>query len=144
MTEDGIQKEIPFEEWQGMMADGVAETLDNFELFDEQINFDPATLISDQDDRTWRQLNEKERQWLIDEISRAYGFNRRNEVKLNSYTIEAPKADDVTWKGKAKVNVFETHRTKLSNMAFHEITWPEGDVEIVIAPKDAEIGNNNR
>jgi hypothetical protein len=136
VTEFG--KEVLSEEWKDRMSEGVKNTLDNYELF-ERINFAPLSLIEDFDDRRWDQLSKEERDWVTSEIFFRYGFNRRNEIVVAEYEFDAPKEKGVTWKGTAKVKVYETHRSKLENMYLHEITRPGAEVEYMIAPKDARL-----
>lgn len=130
--------EILSVEWKEKMQDGMKDALDNYELFG-RINFSPDTLTEGYDDRTWSELEDEEREWVMKELFYGNQFDRQSDIVVNEYKFKAPKGEGVTWKGTASVKVYETHHSKLEDMYLHEITIPGKVVEYVIAPKDVEL-----
>jgi hypothetical protein len=127
-------------DWQLAMREGIEEAFQNYEQF-ELINASPISVAPDyyDDDREWEELNDAERKFLNDELFRFFGFSPETLIEVDSYNFKAPEHETVKWKGKAKVTVYETKRSKLENMYVHKIERPKVEPEYTIAPKDFRI-----
>jgi hypothetical protein len=116
------------------------EAFQNYELF-ELINPAPASIAPEHfdDDRGWMELNDTERKFLNKELFRIFGLREDLLIEVDSYTFESPEGEGVTWKGEAKVTVYETQRSKLENMYVHKIERKNVEDEYTVAPKEFRI-----
>ncbi len=128
----------PSLDWTQSVTEAISYTFENLELYDFQINFDPATILGDKDSRMLDELSEAERRWINREVFRIYSIRLENCVKKYEYQFSSPEG--ASWKGVAKVRVLDTPRSSLENIYLHEITWP-GVVEpgYMIAGKDFRL-----
>ena len=135
MTEQKTSKEGELLEWQDMLRRGVEDVIANYGEVLETIYFDPFTVSAGEDERTWNDISDQEREWILKELFYKNSFDRQNNIVVGTYSFSAPDDPETTWHGKAVVEVFETKRSKLDNMYLHEIRRPKCPVEYVVAPK---------
>ncbi len=132
-----VEKELSLE-WKQSITDGIEMTLENFELFETAITFDPISLTEGKDERVFDQLNGSERLWINRELFRIYSIRLDNAKFVDGYQFSAP--EEASWKGVAKVRILEILRSKLENLYLHEITRPgTKEVEYMIATKDFRL-----
>ncbi len=133
--EEQSQEQEVTREWQETIRTGIAESLDNYELFG-QVNLSPVTLTSGDDERTFAELSDAERKAAEAELFKAIGFNPKKPVEIGMYAFEAP--EDAEWKGTAIARVYKTRRAK-EDMFLHRIAYEHGEVEYMVAPKDFRL-----
>jgi len=99
--------------------------------------FDPFTVSAGKDPRTWDELTEAERGWILKDLFYRNHLDRHNDVLISEYTFE--NTSESTWKGVATVRVYKTKMSAFDNVYVHEIERPNCPTEYVVAPKEHRI-----
>lgn len=136
MTEKQRPEEIRLIDWESNMRQGIEDAIANYEMF-EIITFDPYTVTAGEDPRTWDEISENERQWILKDLFYRNHLDRQNEVLVDEYTFK--NTSESSWTGVATVKVFKTKLSTFDNMYIHEITRPNCPTEYIVAPKEYRI-----
>ncbi len=142
-SEKGIKSESLSPEWKHMIIVGIRESLDNYELFDRKLDFSPVGITCSKDERGWAEISDEEREFILKKLFEQVGFDPDIADQVATYQIEAPTTDlpdkEITWTGKADVNVYTTQRALTEDMYLHEIVRLELETEYIVAPVDFRL-----
>lgn len=135
MTENPTSFESLPPEWKERIEAGIAEAIENYELFDRKIDFSPLVITGGKDERSWPELSDSERKYITSRVFSAVGL-RNNEVA--TYKITSPEKG-ASWQGLGEVVVYETKRSESDDMYIHKISRPGVEIEYIVAPKDYRL-----
>lgn len=133
---DGLSESELAVEWQEAIRQGVRDALENYELFG-QVNIAPASISGEIDERGFVDLSPREQDFIKNVLFVEIGFDPSNPSVTAEYLFEAP--DGVAWSGTAQVILYETARSKSEGMYLHEVRFPDGAVDYIVAPQDYRI-----
>lgn len=126
-------------EWMQAMEEGINDSLDCYELFDQLINISPHAISDHLDERDFLDLTDGEQEFIKRTLFSNLEVDTQTPVR--TYQMPAPvgtKKTDKDWLGVAEVKVYKTARFD-EDIFLHEINYPDGKKEYAIAPKDKQI-----
>lgn len=127
------------QEWMQAIAEGINDSLDCYELFDQLINISPHSISDHLDDRDFLDLTPEEQEYIRRTLFST--LEVETETPVRTYQMPAPQAAEKTdkdWSGIAEVKVYQTARSD-EDIFIQEIHYPDGKMEYTIAPKDKTL-----
>lgn len=126
----------PAVEWQEAIGQGVRDALENYELFG-QVNTAPVSISGGIDERGFPDLSTKEQNFIKDVLFAEVGFDPDSPQVIAEYSFESPQG--AAWSGTAQVKVYRTARSRGEDMYLHEVKFPDGKVDYLVAPGDYQL-----
>lgn len=121
--------------WKAEVEENIKAAFEEYEWL-SPINVAPASLVEGET-RGLPELTTEEQNFIKGVLFREIGFEPANPTLIGNYDMDAPEG--ANWQGAAVVRVYQTAYSADRDMFLHEIHFPDGKVDFIVAPQDFRL-----